>query len=100
MLPKIAKALDVSIEWLLQGPDFDDPKDIPRFLNANKITLEINSSNIDSLRSKANTLILLLNENGLHHAIALLEGLSQNHATSKHNNGASVPLPAPTKIAA
>lgn len=100
MLPKIAQALDVSIEWLLQGPEYDDPKNIPRFSNQLKKVNEISDSNIESLRSKANLLIMMLSENGLNHAIALLEGLSQSHAATKHDSSASVPLPAPTKIAA
>ena len=100
MLPKIAQALDVSIEWLLQGPEYDDPKDIPKFTSPLNKKTETTNSNIELLRSRANLLIMMLNENGLNHAIALLEGLSQSHSATKHESGASVPLPAPTKIAA
>lgn len=100
MLPKIAEALDVSIEWLLQGPDIDHPNEIPRFGNRLAKIIESDNKDIDHLRSKAQLLIYMLNEIGLNHAIALLEGLTQNHSSTKHDNGAGVHLPAPTKRAA
>lgn len=104
MLPKIAEALNVSVEWLLQGPDTSDMQEVPPFPQNLKetenksFTAEPSAPYVVSLRSQAHSAIDRINDAGLVYALELLEGIAARHpATQKH--GAGVFFPADQKIA-
>ena len=82
MLPKIAEALDVSTEWLLQGPDTEKMTEVPPF------TLAVISSDLHGSytirgphdpRARAHELIESMSEKGVISAIEVLEALAARH---------------------
>ena len=90
MLPKIAQELNFALDWFLQGPDTNDMRTVPAFrppIVQPSTQAEAQPSYnlrepipcMTDPRSMAHSLIDLLSEKGLFHAIELLEGLAQRH---------------------
>lgn len=104
MLPKIAEALDVSVEWLLQGPDTNNMQEVAPFSQSARTPESIGHAGepvtpyTASIRSQAHAAIDRISEAGLVYALELLEGIAVRHpATQKQ--GAGLFVPANQKIA-
>lgn len=103
-LPDIARVLDLSLEWFLQGPDTDDMRTVPPYRRPD-VSHEAAPRHIVprsaeeprrmyfTPRHKAHALIDQLSDVGLSHAIELLEGLAARHPISSGER-AGLPLPA------
>lgn len=93
-LPKIAKALDFSIDWFLNGPDVEDMSLVPTFANvAPTGRVEEPQGRYATTRQHAHYLLDQLSELGVEKAISMLEMIAAAHPRSKED-GAGVPLPA------
>lgn len=79
MLPKIAEALDISLEWFLKGPDTEDMSSVPPFRSPAQRESRLAQQTYNSTRMRAHDLIDQLSEQGVLLAIELLEGLSIRH---------------------
>lgn len=79
MLPKIAEALDISLEWFLKGPDTDDMSSVPSFRSSVLQEPRGAQRSYGSTRMRAHELVDQLSEQGVLLAIELLEGLSIRH---------------------
>ena len=95
MLPKIAEALDVSLDWLLQGPDTEQMSQVARFhtsVVASEYTSSYSVNGAEDVRGRAHQLVERINEKGLLAAIEILEALADRHpADSTGRAGLSVP---------
>lgn len=98
MLPKIAEALDISVEWFIQGPDTDDLSTVDGFKAGSKPkSFSVNEPPISyhalSTRDKAHQLLDKINDTGLLHVIEMLEAIAARHPINQ-TDGAGVFVPA------
>lgn len=93
-LPKIAKALNFSIEWFLNGPDVEDMALVPPFASSGAAhRIEEPQGKYATTRQHAHHLLDQLSELGIEKAITMLEVIATAHPRSKEDS-AGVPLPA------
>ena len=98
-LPKIAKALNFSIDWFLNGPDVDDMSRVPPFGSTSmSLVVEEPQGQYLTSRQHAHHLLDQLSDLGVDKAITMLEVIAAAHPRSQEN-GAGVSLPAPVKKA-
>lgn len=96
-LTKIASALDVSLEWLLNGPDVEDMAGVaPFFVNDPSVKVEEAAGQYLTTRQHAHQLVDQLSELGIEKAISLLEIIALAHPRSKEIR-AGVFVPASVK---
>jgi len=98
MLPKIAEALDISVEWFIQGPDTDDLSTIDGFNQSGRSkSLTLNEQpgkyHAVSTRDRAHQLLEKINETGLLHVIEMLEAVAVRHPINQ-TDSAGVLIPA------
>lgn len=98
-LPKIAKALNFSIDWFLDGPDVEDMSLVPPF-GASTMGQRVEEplGKYATSRQHAHHLLDQLSDLGVEKAITMLEMISTAHPRSKED-GAGVSLPAQVKRA-
>lgn len=83
-LPKIAKALDFSLEWFLNGPDVEDMSLVPSFANvAPTGRVEEPQGRYATTRQHAHYLLDQLSELGIDKAITMLEVIAAAHPRGK-----------------
>lgn len=93
-LPKIARRLDFSLDWFLDGPDVDDMTLVPPFgASSMAHRVEEPQAKYATTRQHAHYLLDQLSEMGVEKAITMLEVIATAHPRSKEDS-AGVPLPA------
>lgn len=93
-LPDIARALDFSVEWFLNGPDIDDMSLVPPFAHPNLLPHKVEEpqGKYFTSRQRAHQLVDQLSEYGLDRAINMLEVIATAHPrTGEDSAGVSVP---------
>lgn len=92
-LPAIAKVLNFSLQWFLEGPDTDDMSTVPAYeAQATHKTAEP-EARYNTARGRAHQLIDGLNDAGVFKAIEYLELISDKYS-QEQNNSAGVFVPA------
>lgn len=97
-LPDIAKALDFSLEWFLNGPDVEDMSQVPSFyhLDISKTYAAEPEGKYKTTRQQAHDLIDQLSELGVEKAISMLEVIATAHPRTTEDS-AGVRVPATTR---
>lgn len=93
MLPKIAQVLDFSLNWFLEGPDYEDVKLVPPFASTSGHKASEPVSSYHTARDKAHRLIEMTSESGLVSALELLTLIQAAHPRENYSAGDSVPAP-------
>ena len=103
MLPRIAMALDVSVDWLLEGPDTHDmstvqqyTSKVPTYSQSQKEPEQVREpeAKYNSLRAEAHRLIDEISDFGLTRVLGMLEDAAAMHpASSQTSAGVLVPAP-------
>ncbi len=98
-LPKIAQALNFSLEWFLNGPDVEDMALVAPFSSAGAaVRVEEPQAKYATTRQHAHDLLDQLSELGIDKAITMLEMIAVSHPRSREVS-AGHPLPARVKQA-
>lgn len=104
-LAQIAQELNVSVAWLLKGPDTDDAASIPPFEAsdvAQTPTAQESQPNYrakpNDLRAEAHALIDALSDRGLLAVISTLRALCETHPAPQ-TNGSGLPAAAQKRAA-
>lgn len=93
-LPKIARALNFSVEWFLNGPDVQDMNSVPPFNSrAEGHRAQEPQGEYLTTREHAHRLLDDLSEMGIDKAITMLEMIAAAHPRSKEDR-AGVRVPA------